>query len=141
MSVCIAANLERGPGESRVALVPETVKKFTGLGARVKLESGAGRASHFTDADYAGAEISARITDANVMLCVTPPSPEEIAQLPEGSILLGLLAPYASKERLAALNARRITAFALELLPRISRAQSMDVLSSQASCAGYQCGL
>jgi NAD(P) transhydrogenase subunit alpha len=72
---------------------------------------------------------------------VAPPSPEEIAAMPEGSVLIGLLKPFEDKERLAALNARKITAFALELLPRISRAQSMDALSSQASCAGYQCGL
>jgi NAD(P) transhydrogenase subunit alpha len=72
---------------------------------------------------------------------VTPPDAEEIALLPEGCVLIGLLKPFEDKERLAALNAKKITAFALELLPRISRAQSMDALSSQASCAGYQCGL
>ncbi len=78
---------------------------------------------------------------ADLILRVTPPTLAEIAALPEGSVLIGLLRPYESRERLAALNARRITAFSLELLPRISRAQSMDALSCQASCAGYQCGL
>ena len=78
---------------------------------------------------------------ADLILRVTPPSPEEIAALPEGSVLIGLLKPFEDKARLAALNARKITAFALELLPRISRAQSMDALSSQGACAGYQCGL
>ena len=78
---------------------------------------------------------------ADLILRVTPPTLAEIVALPEASVLIGLLRPYESRERLAALNARRITAFSLELLPRISRAQSMDALSSQASCAGYQCGL
>jgi len=145
MSLSIAVVRERLPGESRVALVPETAKKFAALGASLRIEQSAGIESHFLDSDYAGVTLVGGIAEAyagsQLILRVTPPSPEEIAALPEGSVLIGLLKPYESKERLAALNARKITAFSLELLPRISRAQSMDALSSQASCAGYQCGL
>ncbi|MGE5385087.1 MAG: NAD(P) transhydrogenase subunit alpha [Betaproteobacteria bacterium] len=145
MSLCIAVARETSPGERRVALSPETARKFAALGAQVRVESGAGLESHFADVDYAPAEIGSRLTDtyngAGIILRVAPPAPEEIAAMPEGTTLIGLLQPYASRERLAALNARRISAFSLELLPRITRSQSMDALSSQASCAGYQCGL
>jgi NAD(P) transhydrogenase subunit alpha len=145
MSLSIAVVRERLPGESRVALVPETAKKFATLGACLRMEQSAGIESHFLDSDYTGVSLVGGIAEAyagsQLILRVTPPSREEIAAMPEGSVVIGLLKPYESKERLAALNARKITAFSLELLPRISRAQSMDALSSQASCAGYQCGL
>ncbi len=145
MSLSIAVVRERLPGESRVALVPETAKKFLALGAKLCMEQSAGTESHFLDSDYADVSLVGGIGEAyggaQLILRVTPPSPEEIAAMPEGAVLIGLLKPYEDKARLAALNARKITAFSLELLPRISRAQSMDALSSQASCAGYQCGL
>lgn len=145
MPLAIAVARERHDGERRVALVPETAKKFIGLGASIRMEQSAGIESHFLDPDYAGISATPGLPEtyagADLILRVTPPSPEEIALLPEGSVLIALLRPFEDKARLAALNARRITAFALELLPRISRAQSMDALSSQASCAGYQCGL
>ena len=145
MPLIIGVARERVPGEHRVALAPETNKKFQALGAKVVLEKDAGLESHFMDASYEEAdfaeELVAVYAKSGLILRVTPPSPEEIAALPEGSVLIGLLKPFEDKARLAALNARRITAFALELLPRISRAQSMDALSSQGSCAGYQCGL
>jgi NAD(P) transhydrogenase subunit alpha len=145
MPLEIAVARERQPGESRVALVPETAKKFLALGASIRLEQCAGLESHFLDNDYADVTHAPGLTEtygtAQLFMRVTPPDAEEIALLPEGSVLIGLLKPFEDKARLAALNARKITAFALELLPRISRAQSMDALSSQASCAGYQCGL
>lgn len=145
MPLTIAVVRERLPGEHRVALVPETAKKFIALGASIRMEQSAGIESHFVDKDYSEITMTPGITetclDAQLTLRVTPPSQEEIAALPEGSVLIGLLKPFEDKARLAALNARRITAFSLELLPRISRAQSMDALSSQASCSGYQCGL
>lgn len=145
MSLTIAVARERGDGESRVALVPETAKKFAALGARLRMEQSAGVSSHFLDPDYADVAMQPGIAEAyagaGLVLRVTPPSTAEIEALPEGSVLIGLLKPYESKARLAALNAKKITAFALELLPRISRAQSMDALSSQGACAGYQCGL
>ena len=145
MPLIMAVARERAEGEFRTALVPETAKKFAALGASLRMEQSAGVPSHFLDGDYAGVEavtgLEAAYAGAQVILRVAPPSLSEIAAIPEGSILIGLLKPYESKERLAALNARKITAFPLELLPRISRAQSMDALSSQGACAGYQCGL
>lgn len=143
--------LERAAHEKRVAIVPEVAKKFAALGCQLHLEQGAGLNSHFPDAAYQDANVGlfseiATLTQGlegnqTLVFKVAPPSLEEIAAMPMGATLVGMLAPYASAERLAALNARQITSFALELIPRISRAQSMDVLSSQASCAGYQCGL
>ena len=145
MPLTIAVTRERAPDERRVALVPETARKFAALGARLRMEQGAGIHSHFLDSDYADITLVGGIREAyggaGLIARVTPPSPEEIAALPEGSTLIGLLRPFEDKARLAALNARKITAFALELLPRISRAQSMDALSSQGACAGYQCAL
>ncbi|HLO62147.1 MAG TPA: NAD(P) transhydrogenase subunit alpha [Azonexus sp.] len=145
MPLTLAVARESADGENRTALSPETAKKFAALGARLRMEQSAGISSHFLDPDYTGVDFVAGPTEAyagaDLILRVTPPSLDEIAALPEGSVLIGLLKPYESKERLAALNAKKITAFALELLPRISRAQSMDALSSQGACAGYQCGL
>ena len=145
MPLTLAVARESAEGESRTALSPETAKKFAALGARLRMEQSSGIQSHFLDSDYTDVDfmpgpVEAYAT-ADLVLRVTPPSLGEIASLPEGSVLIGLLKPFESKERLAALNARKITAFSLELLPRISRAQSMDALSSQGACAGYQCGL
>jgi NAD(P) transhydrogenase subunit alpha len=143
IKICVAR--ESAQGEQRVALVPESAKKFQALGATFALERNLGLPSHFMDDGYEGASFAPTLPEAyanaDLILRVTPPSLDEIAAMPEGSTLIGLLKPYESKERLAALNAKKITAFALELLPRISRAQSMDALSSQGACAGYQCGL
>ena len=145
MQLCIAVVRERAPGESRTALVPETAKKFAALGACLRMEQSAAIESRFLDQDFPDVTMVTGITEgydkAGLIMRVAPPSPEEIAAMPEGSVLIGLLKPFEDKARLAALNARKITAFALELVPRISRAQSMDALSSQAACAGYQCGL
>jgi len=145
MSLTIGVVRESAPGEHRVAVVPETAKKFQALGAKFVLENTLGLESHFMDSTYEGATFSQGVQGiyrgADLILRVTPPSLEEIAEIPEGAVLIGLLKPFEDKARLAALNARRITAFSLELLPRISRAQSMDALSSQGACAGYQCGL
>ena len=145
MPLTLAVARESADGENRTALAPETAKKFAALGAQLCMEQSAGISSHFLDPDYSGVDFVAGLTEAyagaNLILRVTPPNLAEIAAMPEGTVLIGLLKPYESKERLAALNAKKITAFSLELLPRISRAQSMDALSSQGACAGYQCGL
>lgn len=145
MPLTLAVARESADGENRTALAPETAKKFAALGAQLCMEQSAGISSHFLDPDYSGVDFVAGLTEAyagaNLILRVTPPSLPEIAAMLEGAVLIGLLKPYESKERLAALNAKKITAFSLELLPRISRAQSMDALSSQGACAGYQCGL
>ena len=98
MKLIIAAVGERAPGESRVALVPETAKKFAALGASLRLEKTAGSSSHFLDADYSEVEMVNGIAEAyagaGLILRVTPPTLEEIAQIPEGSVLIGLLKPF-----------------------------------------------
>ncbi len=145
MPIQLAVVRERADGEHRTALVPETAKKFAALGARILMEQSAGMDSHFLDSDFPDAalvpDIVGAYAGAQLILRVTPPSTDEIAAMPEGAVLIGLLKPFESRERVAALNAKKITAFSLELLPRISRAQSMDALSSQGACSGYQCGL
>ncbi|UCV20392.1 NAD(P) transhydrogenase subunit alpha [Ferribacterium limneticum] len=145
MPLTLAVARESADGEYRTALAPETAKKFAALGAKLCMEQSAGIQSHFLDPDYTGVEFVHGLVEAyanaNLVLRVAPPTLAEIEHIPEGAVLIGLLKPFEDKARLAALNARKITAFALELLPRISRAQSMDALSSQGACAGYQCGL
>ena len=132
-------------GETRVAASPETVKKFIALGCRVVLERGAGQTSGFLDEAYAeaGAQLvtpgdSQAWGEADVLLCVQSPSPVDLGRLRRGALVVGLLAPYANIELDAALKRCGLSAMALELLPRISRAQSADALSSQANIAGYK---
>lgn len=131
-------------GETRVAATPDSVKKFKGLGLDVTVEAGAGDGARFADAAYeaAGAQIAAdaaaALGDADIVLKVRGPEPGEIARLKKGAVLAALLAPHSEQDTIAALAGAGITAFAMELLPRISRAQAMDVLSSQANLAGYK---
>lgn len=140
----LAVLKERMTGENRVAASPETVKKFIGLGFSVSVEAGAGLGSAVTDEMFksAGAVIcdgiSGTVQDASVVLKVRGPSVEEISAMPSGTLLIAMLAPYQEKETIAALAAKKIDAFAMEFVPRITRAQSMDVLSSQANLAGYR---
>lgn len=140
----IAILKETRPGERRVAASPDSVKKLLGLGVQdVAVEKGAGHGASFTDEAYtsAGATIGARdeiLKDADVIIKVQRPDQSEIKALPEGAVLIALLNPYESKDLLDAYNARKVTTFALEFVPRISRAQSMDVLSSQSNLAGYR---
>lgn len=145
----IAVPLERRSGEKRVAASPETVKKLVALGQEVAVESGAGAGAGFSDADYqqAGATIAANpaalFAAAEIVFKVQRPltqaeGADEVALIPQGAALIGLLQPMQNRDQVKAYAERRLTAFALELLPRISRAQSMDVLSSQANLAGYK---
>ncbi|HET9863024.1 MAG TPA: NAD(P) transhydrogenase subunit alpha [Steroidobacteraceae bacterium] len=141
MPITIGALRECAPGETRVSLVPEVVDKFTAAGARVMLESGAGVRAQFPDALYRKGEwagSSAILAQADVLLTVAPLNPEQIGQLKPGAVVIGFLQPHARQAEVQALRDRRITSFAVELIPRISRAQSMDGLSSQASLAGYK---
>ncbi len=132
------------PGEQRVALIPAGVPKLEKLGCEVTVVSGAGLPSHFSNEEYreAGATIApdvrAALQGASVVLKVQAPTDEEIAALPEDVVLISLLSPLTQPELIGRLGGARITAFALELIPRITRAQSMDVLSSQATVAGYK---
>lgn len=136
----IAVLREQIDGERRVAATPEIVRKYITLGASVAIESNAGAGLSILDSDYesVGAVISDNIKDADVVLCVRTPPLAKLKKIKDNAILVGMLDPYGSGEQIAAYNQYKITAFSLELLPRISRAQSMDVLSSQSNLAGYR---
>ena len=134
---------ETAPGERRVALVPDAVPRLVEAGLDVVVESGAGGPAYLPDDAYraAGAAISAEVlTDSDVVLTVAPLQPAQVDRLMPGAITIGFL-PTARAELLERLTERGVTAFAMELVPRISRAQSMDALSSQALVAGYRCAL
>ncbi len=141
MSITIAGLRETADGERRVAMTPETAKKYAARGVRVMLERGAGEAAGFPDAAYAGVEFGDASTvagQADVLLCVQPLSADRIAGMQGGAALIGQLRPHNAADRLAAYARRKLSAFSLELLPRTTRAQAMDVLSSQAAVAGYR---
>ena len=136
----IAVVAETAAGEKRVAATPETVKKFLALGADVAVEAGAGLGAHLADAAYAeaGASVGTRaevLAGAGLVLGVQGPDPEG---LPKGAVLAASLDPYQTKKRLAAYATAGVEALAMELMPRITRAQSMDILSSQANLSGYR---
>jgi NAD(P) transhydrogenase subunit alpha len=140
----IAVTKERRSGETRVAAVPETVKKLTAAGFSVVVEAGAGASASFPDADYeaAGATVATTAKDAlgkaDILFKVRAPEADEIAALKAGALVVALLNPYQDKATLEALAAKGATAFAMEFVPRITRAQVMDALSSQANLAGYR---
>lgn len=142
MPIRVAVAKENTPGELRVAVVPAVAERLSGLGVEVLIEAGAGRRAHYPDAAYAKARIVADTKElyeaAQVVLRVLPPTEEEIDRMAEGTVVIGFMMPYRHPERVARLRDRRITSFAMEFIPRISRAQSMDALSSQASAAGYK---
>jgi len=130
------------PGETRVASTPEVVKKLAGKGFEIVVERGAGAAAHFPDAEYeaAGARLAdrAEALAADVVLRVRKPAREDIAGMRDGALLLGFIETCEDDGTLAALHAKGVRVIALERVPRISRAQSMDALSSQANIAGYR---
>ena len=133
-------------GERRVALVPEVVRKLTGQGHEVVVELGAGAAAMIPDGQFeeAGgslAEDPGAVYECDVVLNVAPPTADEIARLKPGTVVIGFLAPLTNAEGVRALAAAGVTSFAMEAVPRISRAQSMDALSSQANIAGYRAAL
>jgi len=138
----IAIPKERRADEARVAATPETVKKLKGLGLDVVVEKDAGLGANFSDADYeaAGARVlpNGATENADIVLKVRAPDANEIGHLKQGAILAALLSPATEKETIGRLAQAGINAFAMEFLPRISRAQAMDVLSSQANLAGYK---
>jgi NAD(P) transhydrogenase subunit alpha len=144
MPVIIGALRERAPSEMRVSLVPETADKFARATARVLLEPGAGAAAQFPDASYGKvewADAAVLLAEVDVLLTVQPPTVASIGTLKPDSVVIGFMQPHAHSAEVKALRDARITAFAMELVPRISRAQSMDALSSQASIAGYKAAL
>ncbi len=145
MPITVAVPKESMQGERRVAMEASVIAKLQKLGAQVLIETGAGSAAHIPDAAFSGATVLPSATElyqrADIVLKVQPPTLEEIALLKEGSVLIATLQPYKYPELVAALRAKNITSFAMELIPRISRAQSMDVLSSQAVVAGYKAAI
>ena len=141
----IAVVKEIREGEKRVALVPDIINKLTRLGFDVVIESGAGVLSQATDADYvsAGATISNGevLSSADAVLSVQPLTPTQMATLKKGAVTISFMSPVTAVDSIEAAASAGVTAFSLELVPRISRAQSMDALSSQALCAGYRAAL
>ena len=136
---------ETNSGESRVSATPEVVKKLKNLGCEIYIECNAGKLSGFSDLSYkeaGGNLVTANDTniwgEVDIVFCVQTPSEDNLTKLKKGSILLGLLNPYGNKDLLKVINSNKISALSMELLPRISRAQSSDVLSSQANIAGYK---
>jgi NAD(P) transhydrogenase subunit alpha len=141
VSLSVGVPKETLAGETRVAIVPAVAEKYAALGAGVLVERGAGEASHYLDGEFAGPVAlgdAAAALGADVVLKVRPPSVAEVGQMREGAVVVGMLDPYRAADAVRALAERKVTSFALELLPRITRAQSMDALTSQASVAGYK---
>ncbi|MGH7026145.1 Re/Si-specific NAD(P)(+) transhydrogenase subunit alpha [Brevundimonas sp.] len=144
MAVAIAVTRERREGETRCAVTPETVKKLIALGATVSVEAGTGLGSSIPDADYAEAgaavkpDTRAVLDGADIVLKVRGPTAQETAALKPGAIVIAMLDAYREKDTVEALKGANATAFAMEFVPRITRAQVMDVLSSQANLAGYR---
>jgi NAD(P) transhydrogenase subunit alpha len=142
MAVIIAVARETAPGERRVALTPETAKKLVAAGASVRVQSGLGALAHFPDQAYA--EAGATLVDeephasADIVLCVQSPPPAAIGRMMRGAVLVGALQPQADDARAEAIRAAGVVGFPLERLPRTTRAQAMDILSSQAGIAGYK---
>ena len=135
---------ERAAGERRVALVPELVSRLVADGFEILVEQGAGDAASFPDAAYeeAGAQVVADVYgDADAVAKVQKPSEEEAGRLRDGQVLIGFLQPLTDPEGIARLAARGVTGFAMEAIPRTTRAQSMDALSSQATVSGYKAAL
>jgi len=147
MTVRIAVPKEVAPGEARVALVPEVVQRLTKAGHAVAVERGAGASSRYPDEAYtsAGAQITpdraATFAGAQIVLKIQPPTPEESAAMAAGTVVIAQMNASRNLDRVAKMRDAKLTGFDLQLLPRITRAQSMDVLSSQATVAGYRATL
>ncbi|NRQ41169.1 NAD(P) transhydrogenase subunit alpha [Rheinheimera sp. YQF-2] len=145
MPIKIAVLMESRPGEKRVALVPAVADKLSKLGCNISMLSGAGLNSKLPDNAYNSVEIAATeqhlLADADIVLAVQPPKLAEVALLKPGSILLSFIYPHKEAELTRLLCEKNITCFAMEQVPRISRAQAMDALSSQAALAGYYAAL
>ncbi|MDX1653730.1 MAG: Re/Si-specific NAD(P)(+) transhydrogenase subunit alpha [Candidatus Competibacteraceae bacterium] len=146
MPLTMAVPKEIFPGERRVALDPSMCERFKKLGAEILLEKGAGKGAYFLDSAYEGKATlvegsQALLSQADVIFKVQPPTLDELDQVKEGAVMVGFMVPHRHPEMVKKLRDKKITAFALELVPRISRAQSMDALSSQAAIAGYKVAL
>ena len=147
MAIRVAVTKEKTAGEKRVALLPETVSRLIKKGFEVAVEAGAGVGSHFADALYqeAGAKIISNanelLANAQIVLKVQAPQISEVEAMKAGTILIGFISAHQNKEIVEQLKNKQITTFAMELIPRVTRAQAMDALSSQATVAGYKAAL
>ena len=144
MAITIGAITESAPGEKRVALVPDVAKRYQQAGARILVETGFAERANLADSAFADASTADRakvLAESDILLHVQPLATADLKRLKPGAVLIGYQQPYAVQDRIDALNAAKATALSFELLPRISRAQSMDALSSQAAVAGYACVL
>jgi H+-translocating NAD(P) transhydrogenase subunit alpha len=145
MPLSIGVLQETSAHEARVALTPDVAAKFLELGVVLNMQRGAGERSHLGDPLYKGvqfhADAAAVLRASTALLKVAPPALTEVQALPAGAVVVGFLQPHRELELVRALRDRKITSFAVELIPRISRAQSMDALSSQAAAAGYKAAL
>ena len=145
MRMRISVAKEIRPGEARVALVPDIISKLTKAGLDVVIESGAGVLAGFTDGEYTAAGATVKngdvLSDADVVASVTALSPEQMKSLKKGALTISFLSPTTSVDSVEAAASAGVTSLSLELVPRISRAQSMDALTSQALCAGYRASL
>jgi len=143
MAVRIAVVKESAASEKRVSATPETVKKFIGLGAEIAVESGAGSSASIADADYeaAGAKVGTRaatVKDADIILGVQGPDPDSLKSAKKGAWIVAGMNPFSERARIDAYAAAGFEALAMEFMPRITRAQSMDILSSQSNLSGYK---
>src|SRR5436190_7705130 len=139
MKIAVAKEID--PSEPRVAASPDTVKKFKALGVDIAVEPGAGVKSGLPDSEFtaAGAVVSAdALKDADIVIKVKRPEPGELANYKRGALVIAIMDPYGNEAALKAMADAGVSAFAMELMPRITRAQVMDVLSSQANLAGYR---
>ena len=145
MAIKVAVPGETAEGEKRVALIPAVATRIAGMGAEILVEKGAGKATRIPDEAWEDATLvedaAAACKDADIVLRVTPPTPDEVKQFREGAIYIGYLGAHQNHDTVKALRDRKITAFSMEYVPRISRAQSIDALSSQAAVAGYKAAL
>ena len=145
MPLKVAIPKESAPGERRVAMEPATVKKLTAMGVEVVLEKSAGKKAGFTDQDFGEVTLvkdaKELYASADIVFRVQAPSSEEIKLIKSDTVLIGTLTPFKNPELITQLRDAKITSFAMELVPRISRAQAMDVLSSQAAVAGYKAAI
>ncbi|MDD3518840.1 MAG: Re/Si-specific NAD(P)(+) transhydrogenase subunit alpha [Chromatiales bacterium] len=145
MPIKIAVPKETAPGERRVAMEPSVAAKLVKLGVEVLIEKDAGELAHFPDAVFADARVvdsaAGLYAEADVVLKVAPPTEDELRQMKEGAVVVGFFHAHRSPSLVKLMQERKITSFAMELIPRISRAQSMDALSSQAAIAGYKAAI
>lgn len=145
MGVRITVPRETVPGENRVAMVPAVAEQLRARGVEIRMQPGAGASAYYFDGDYHDVRMVAELDDlygeADILLKVQPPTVEEIERLRPGTVVVGFQDPFGDPARVARLRDQGVTAFAIELLPRVSRAQALDALSSQANIAGYKAAL